>query len=471
MSKEDLFQQVDGNLIFDGIDLENEIASKYGTPTYLFSVKKLRENIKHLSTTFTNHYPDTEIAYSMKNNMLPEISAIISEELSTFETTSLLEMKLVEQIIIKSGKPLNLISTNLYKSDGFLEQLLSFPNIKSKPEYGDFSSLIAIDSYQDLLNVERVAKKQNIKPKVLIRVNPGIKMSREKAIFASAFASAKCSSIIKDTESIISSSKDENINAYLEERIYEPKFDFAENLIDLSFKSDHLDLIGIHGHLGSQITNLEYFHNFFEVITIFYKLMQDKYENKLEILDLGGGYPANYNQFEKIPTIDQIAESLSNKIARAKIEPKVIIESGRYITASSSMLLTRVNLTKESSSGSKLAVVDLSVYSDLLDVITARWIFESELVNNIPLKTDGSYKQNWQLVGSTNDALDQLNPITENHKRTFPREILPGDLIAIKNTGAYTTCFNSNYSGKPKPLIVLLNENKDRRIQLIRNRS
>ncbi|MHA1355158.1 MAG: hypothetical protein ACTSR1_08315, partial [Candidatus Heimdallarchaeota archaeon] len=282
MSKEDLFQQVDGNLIFDGIDLENEIASKYGTPTY---------NIKHLSTTFTNHYPDTEIAYSMKNNMLPEISAIISEELSTFETTSLLEMKLVEQIIIKSGKPLNLISTNLYKSDGFLEQLLSFPNIKSKPEYGDFSSLIAIDSYQDLLNVERVAKKQNIKPKVLIRVNPGIKMSREKAIFASAFASAKCSSIIKDTESIISSSKDENINAYLEERIYEPKFDFAENLIDLSFKSDHLDLIGIHGHLGSQITNLEYFHNFFEVITIFYKLMQDKYENKLEILDLGGGYP------------------------------------------------------------------------------------------------------------------------------------------------------------------------------------
>ncbi|MHA1186487.1 MAG: hypothetical protein ACTSSK_06365, partial [Candidatus Heimdallarchaeota archaeon] len=81
MSKEDLFQQVDGNLIFDGIDLENEIASKYGTPTYLFSVKKLRENIKHLSTTFTNHYPDTEIAYSMKNNMLPEISAIISEEL------------------------------------------------------------------------------------------------------------------------------------------------------------------------------------------------------------------------------------------------------------------------------------------------------------------------------------------------------------------------------------------------------
>ncbi|MHA1435776.1 MAG: hypothetical protein ACTSO7_18205, partial [Candidatus Heimdallarchaeota archaeon] len=89
----------------------------------------------------------------------------------------------------------------------------------------------------------------------------------------------------------------------------------------------------------------------------------------------------------------------------------------------------------------------------------------------LPGEADESYKQNWQLVGSTNDALDQLNPITENHVRTFPRELLPGDLIAIKNTGAYTTCFNSNYSGKPKPLIVLLNEDTDNRIQLIRNRS
>ncbi|MHA1308656.1 MAG: diaminopimelate decarboxylase family protein [Candidatus Heimdallarchaeota archaeon] len=471
MSKEDLFQTVDGNLIFDGIDLENEIVLKYGTPTYLFSARKLKENINHLSTVFTKHYPETEIAYSMKNNMLPEINAIISEELSTFETTSLLEMKLIEQMIIKSGKPLNLISTNLFKSDGLIEQLLSFPNIKGKSEPADRPLLIAIDSYQDLLNVERVAKYQKQKPKVLIRVNPGVKMSREEAIFASAFASAKCSSIIKNTDPIISASKDENITDYLEERNYKPKFDFAENLIDLAYKSDHLDLVGIHGHLGSQITNLDYFHNFFEVITLFYKLMQEKYENRLEILDLGGGYPANYNQFEKVPTIDQIAKSLSSKITQANIHPKVIIESGRYVTASSSILLTRVNLTKESSSGSKLAIVDLSVYSDLLDVITARWIFESKLVNNLPGEADESYKQNWQLVGSTNDALDQLNPITENHVRTFPRELLPGDLIAIKNTGAYTTCFNSNYSGKPKPLIVLLNEDTDNRIQLIRNRS
>jgi diaminopimelate decarboxylase len=470
MSKEQLFKQVDGKLFFDGIDLENEIASKFGTPTYLFSTRKIRENINHLSTVFTKHYPKTEIAYSMKNNMLPEISAIISEELTSFETTSILEMKLVEQMIVKSGKPLNLISTNLFKSDGLIEQLLSFPNIKSKIEYDNYSSLIAIDSYQDLLNVERVAKKHKLKPKVLIRVNPGIKMSRDDAIFASAFASAKCSSIIKNTTPIITASKDENITEYLEERNYEPKFDFAENLIDLAYKSDHLDLIGIHGHLGSQITNMTYFHNFFEVITLFYKLMQEKYENKLQILDLGGGYPAIYNQFEQIPTIDQIAKSLSERIAQAKINPKVIIESGRYITASSSMLLTRVNLTKESSSGSKLAIVDLSVYSDLLDVITARWIFESVLVNNLPAKAEETNKQNWELVGSTNDALDQLNPITENHKRTFPRELLPGDLIAIKKTGAYTTCFNSNYSGKPRPLIVLLNENEDNRIQLIRNR-
>ena len=61
MSKEKLFQQVDGKLLFDGIDLENDIASQYGTPTYLFSSRKIRENINHLSTVFKKYYPETEI--------------------------------------------------------------------------------------------------------------------------------------------------------------------------------------------------------------------------------------------------------------------------------------------------------------------------------------------------------------------------------------------------------------------------
>ncbi|MFW9923580.1 MAG: diaminopimelate decarboxylase family protein [Candidatus Thorarchaeota archaeon] len=462
-NSDNLFSQQDNSILFDGVNLETEIASVYGTPTYVFSSRKIKENIKEISSAFHDHYPNTNIAYSTKNNMLPEIVSFIAGELDYFETTSLLELKLIEKISLLREKPLNLISTNLYKPDGLIQEIINYPNIeisKSKPFIA--SGIIAIDSYQDLKNTERVAKKIGEKAKVIIRVNPGIKMSREKTIFASAYPEAKCSTIIGDIASIISSSKDDQISNWLLKREKVPEFDNAEKLIQEASDSDYLDLKGIHGHLGSQVTNIDYFHHFFEVITLFYKIMQEKLGKELEILDLGGGYPVRYNFEEQIPTIQSIAQSLSEKIKKANINPHLIIESGRFITATSALLLTSVNITKDTSSRGKIGILDLSVYSDLLDIITAQWFYDTILVSNLPIQNQQNNTE-WELVGATNDTLDQLSPI----KKQFPRNLQPGDLLAVKDTGAYTTCFNSNYCGKPKPLAVLLDSENPHKIELM----
>ena len=463
-----LFKREGNKILFDGVDLEKDISDIHGTPTYVFSERRIKENIANLKMSFKNHYPNTTIAYSLKNNSLLEVNSIIADHLSNFEIGSISELKQIEQLSYEKNKEFNIISTNIFKSDELIEAILNYPDFDSeKISQKNIYQFIAVDSYQDLKNVERMAVKYKQKIKVLVRVNPGLAMDVDETIFASANITAKCATIISDIQPIKDASDDPTISIWLPERDTNPTYDSAERLIKEVYESKYLDLYGLHCHLGSQITNIEYFDRFFEVVTQFFKLMNEKWAEKLKILDLGGGYPVDYLNNGSVPSIDTIAKSLAKNIKNSKITPNVIIESGRFITASAGMLLTKVNLTKESSTGRKIAVLDLSVYSDLLDILTANWYYDCSLVNKLPNLEDEQKINNWELVGGTNDILDRLDPrvskcsncnkiLTNGYERIFPRELGVGDLLAIKNVGAYTTCFNSTYSGKPFPEKVII---------------
>ncbi|MCG3253694.1 MAG: hypothetical protein KAX09_07585 [Candidatus Heimdallarchaeota archaeon] len=471
-----LFRRDRDTILFDDVNLRN-IETKFGTPTYLFSADQIRRNISFLRKKMLEYNPQTSIAYSMKNNIVPEICTIIADEVDYFETTSMLEQKIVEKILFEKKKNIHIISTNIYKPDSLIEDVIEYPNISSSEiDSPKCHSFLAIDSYHDLKNIEKVAQRLGVKPKVLIRVNPGIKMDIEETIFASANISAKCAVVISNIEPILKASKDPTIKIWLPERQFKPEFDTAERLVREAYKSEYLDLVGIHCHLGSQITNIEYFDRFFEVVTRFFKIMNEELNDKLKILDLGGGYPVDYAHCECVPTIEDISKSLSKNIENSGINPEIIIESGRFITANSGILISKITITKENSDGYKIAVLDLSTYSDLLDVLTAQWSYDYSLINELP---DSDQKASWKLVGGTNDTLDQLTPriikcsnckeqIIEKKEITFPRDLVFGDLIAVKSTGAYTTCFNSNYCGRPKPLIVIKDSKSEKLIKKTR---
>ena len=471
-----LFRRDRDTILFDDVNLRN-IETKFGTPTYLFSADQIRRNIRYLREKMLEYNPQTSIAYSMKNNIIPEICSIIADEVNYFETTSILEQKLIEKIILEKKKDIHIVSTNIYKSDELIEDVIKYPNTSSlKIDLENCHSFLAIDSYQDLKNIEKVAKRLGVKPKVLIRVNPGIKMDIEETIFASANVTAKCAVVISDIEPIIKASNDPTIKIWLPERQFKPEFDTAERLVKEAYESENLDLVGLHCHLGSQITNIEYFDRFFEVVTRFFKIMNVEINDKLKILDLGGGYPVDYAHCECVPTIEDISKSLSKNIKNSGINPDIIIESGRFITANSGILLSKIAITKENSDGRKIAVLDLSIYSDLLDVLTAQWSYDYSLINDLP---DNDQKVAWKLVGGTNDTLDQLTPrivkcnnckeqVIERKEIAFPRDLIIGDLIAVKSIGAYTTCFNSNYCGRSKPLIVIKDSTSKQQILRIR---
>ncbi|MHA1880074.1 MAG: diaminopimelate decarboxylase family protein [Candidatus Heimdallarchaeota archaeon] len=445
-----LFQKVGNKIYFDGQDLTLLVSEKVKTPVYLFSERELHRNIDRLQNAFRKNYPNVSIAYSMKNNSLPEIVSIIAQRLESFEINSLKELQILEMLAKKNGSKFHPITTTLYKPPEFIAKMIS-SEFFSEP-------LFAIDSFQDFRIVKKVAEQFKKRVNVLVRVNPGLETSSRDAVFASAGLNSKCGLPIGTIASLMEMNKTSLTNTILTEPPVEQTKETAEYIIQEISKSNWLNLQGLHFHTGSQITDLDYFNNVYEIAALFYKWVKNEFATELTILDLGGGYPVQYLPVDKVPSLDAIANCLSTHLKKHAIAPEVILESGRYITASAGILLTTVKLIKQLLTGQRLAVLDFSVYSDLLDTLTAKWFYQPILVNNLPQETQTNSGICYELVGCTNDVLDRLpsyldtssSSFSENiNGHCFPRELKEGDLIAIKNAGAYTTCFNSEYSGKP----------------------
>jgi len=457
-----MYSMSNNELLMDNLSLA-KLSKTFGTPLYIFSEKKLLDNYNELYNAFNSLYPKIQIAYSTKNNVLGGIIERIFQKTDWFEVTSLGETQSVKKASFKIGVKPNIIQTNIYKpNDLILESI--------KNGY-----ILAIDSYQDYVNIERIAKKTGIKAKIFLRVNPGIRMSIEETIFSSATTWAKCANIISTGKELLEDLEKSEIKSWLAPLHNIPSKDTAEYLSNCIAKNPMLKFLGIHAHPGSQVTSLEYYHYFSLVVTRFFKHLNESLGNRLEYLDIGGGYPVDYKSGKSIPEVKEIAKIIISNIEKAKISPKLILESGRYITANAGNLLSKVVLTKELAVPQNIAVLDASFYSDLIDTIAAHWYFESKLVNDLPKEEE---KKEYQLFGITNDSLDLIDPqkrvcscgetITPERKRIFPRFLKSGDLVLIMNAGAYTTCFNSNYCLHPRPPAILIDT--EDKIHLIRKK-
>ena len=408
--------------------LINAICGKYGTPVYVYFESTLKGNYEFIRDSFSNKYNKTQIAYSMKNCYIPGIIKSLEQYKPMYEVTSLNEMLLLKKLGINLSR---CVYTNFYKSDNSLEYAI-------KNDLGYY----AIDSCSDLKRLKRISSKLNKKVNVLLRVNPAIDI--RDTVFASAVPCSKTGAeICKDHP------------------------DCAENLLVEINKIEKLRLKGIHGHIGSQVTSIEYYEKFIDSIVRFFTEMSDKYSIEMDIIDLGGGYPVMYNPKEEIASVDEISDVIINCVKRYGINPTIMLETGRFITSNAGILVTKVVGTKYNPNIGKIVVIDASMYTHLLDSILADWYFEIE-----KLESSENTLEEVCIVGCTNDTLDHLDPskkeicpecnkeISKIRKRMLV-SVAEGDILIIKGAGAYTTCFNNNYCLLPAPAILMISINNE----------
>ncbi|MBN3032584.1 MAG: type III PLP-dependent enzyme [Candidatus Saganbacteria bacterium] len=214
----------------------------------------------------------------------------------------------------------------------------------------------------------------------------------------------------------------------------------APNLIEQAFELG-LSVEGLSFHVGSQCTNIENYLNALEASAQIFKEVKQR-GHKLRLLNIGGGFPVPYDGSE--PPFEAMAKKLRKEIDR--LFPKhisVVAEPGRFIVATAATLVVEV-VGKSFRDDKWVYYVNDGVYGTLSGVI----------FDHIPYHFNAFKRGDKRLsavVGPTCDALDTVSTA----------EMLPelnlGDLLYVRNCGAYTNGSATTFNGFPKAKILNIN--------------
>jgi diaminopimelate decarboxylase len=396
-----------------------ELAEEYGTPLYVYSKNQIVENYR----SFRDALGETNslICYALKANANHSILKIIAAEGAGADVVSAGEIYLA----LKAGfTPDKIVFAGVGKREDEIEYALS-QNIFS----------FNVESATELQTISRVALRLGKKARISLRINPDIDAQSHPYITTG----------LQSSKFGIEASKAFEV------------FQYASSLTSL-------ELIGIHTHIGSQITKAEPFiatANF--VVGLVEKLRSAGIN--LTHIDVGGGFGVQYTDavtHEALPKEERTETPLLSSVEFfAGILPIlkstgcfIWIEPGRSIVANAGTLVTRVISVKENSI-KKFIIVD----SGMNDLIRPSLYQAYHQVVPVSINT---YEH---------EKADVVGPVCESTD-FFARDRLlvksnAGDYLAVLTTGAYGFVLCSNYNGRPHPAEILVNGD---RVRVIRPR-
>ncbi|MGD9674952.1 MAG: hypothetical protein AB7U98_15910 [Candidatus Nitrosocosmicus sp.] len=411
----------------------NQLVKEHGTPLYLVDEGTLHEKVLELRNAYKKfHGHDVEIAYSIKANFNPSILKTFMKDNITFDLTSLGELFFIRELKIN---PENIIYTSVTEELEEYKQVLSY-GVKR----------VVVSSYFGLINLSQAANIVGVIPKVMVRINP------EVGVKAEVRASYK--------------------NGKFGVPLNGGKVDSAYYIVKSIFSSrPNLEFEGFHFHLGSQITNFICYVNALERLhSLLNKLKKEIPNFSFKTLDIGGGTPVFYN--EPVPTPQEMAsiylDKLNNLVSyHGKFT--LMIESGRFLVAESSLMVSKIVNTKEYNDH-KIVILDTG-YHLLLDAALLKQEYPQEIVsnksnNNHLYFSSNSNKQytgkNIQLAGRLCDTFDVF-PTSKLSDLSYANI---GNYVLFYNVGAYSLVFNMPFHCQTKPPVLMKTCDGD--IKLIR---
>jgi ornithine decarboxylase len=199
------------------------------------------------------------------------------------------------------------------------------------------------------------------------------------------------------------------------------------------------DLAGVTFHVGSQCLNPENWRVGMERAKKVFASMR-AVGLKPRLLNLGGGYPVRH--VKPIPSIETISEVINRGLRHFGPEIQVIAEPGRYLVSDAGYFICRVVGTA-TRNNQRWMYWDAGVFGGVIETTEG-------LRYNIYTDRDGE-PVSWNVAGPTCDSVDVVM-----REELFPADLQDGDFIFIKNAGAYTTAYASNFNGFPLPDVATL---------------
>ena len=380
----------------------DRLANKFGTPSYIYSEKRIKENINKFKKKFSSIKP--LICFSVKSNANKEILKIINKNGLGADVVSKGEMERA----LKSGiNPKKIVFSGVGKKRDEIKFAIK-KNIL----------LINAESINEIKEIEKIAKSEKKRIKVGIRLNPD--------------TDAK-------TLSLISTGKKEN------------KFGVNNNqfksILENYKNSKYLDFACLSVHIGSQITSHKPYEKMLKVI----QKSIDASKHYFEFIDLGGGMGIKYHNNDKTLNYRKY-NNLIKKFLK-KNNSKIIFEPGRSIIGDSGILLSKIIYLKRMNK-INFVIMDAGM-NDLIRpaLYGAKHNIIPSIKNNIILK------KKHEFVGPICETTDKF--LT---KANF-QKLKENDNLIINDVGAYGIVLSSNYNLRPMPPEILVKGSKTRIIR------
>jgi diaminopimelate decarboxylase len=380
-----------GHLLIGGCDTL-DLAREFGTPVFVYDEDHLRVRCREVVDAFGDG-----ATYATKAFLCRAMARLAYEEGMSLDVATGGEL----HVCLSAGVP--------------AERLVFHGNNKSTAELrlarGVGVGRTVIDSFDELNRLEALHAEDGRRPRVLLRITPGVKA---------------------ETHEYIATGHDDS------------KFGFtvstgaAATAVDKATASEGVELVGIHAHIGSQVFRVESFSAAVGVL--------GEFVNPLGLPELvvGGGLGVPYVEGEEAPTIGQWSTIIRKAAADAGITAEIGVEPGRSITAAAAVTLYTAGTIKRLPGIRTYVSVDGGMSDNPRPVL-----YGSGYEAFLPRAVEADRDQVVRVVGKHCESGDLLV-----REARVPTGLQVGDVLATAVTGAYGHSMGSNYNKVLRPPVV-----------------
>lgn len=410
-----MIKEIKNNIFyFDGCNTL-DLASKYGTPLYVYSENDIRDKCKELKDCFSNKFNNVRVAYASKAFLSIYMCKIIEEEGFCLDVVSAGELF----VALKANFPAERIEFNgNNKLESEIEMAIS----------NDIGRII-VDSLNELEIIEKICKAKNKKANVLYRITPGVNINTH--------------------DYISTGKKDSKFGIPLDEEVLFP-------YIEKAIKSEYVNFLGFHFHIGSQLHDNKPYLVALETSLQLVKEVKKRYNYDLSELNLGGGFGIQYVKEETRKPFSYFIEPLMGRIEEFFSElniqrPTIVIEPGRSIVGEAGITLYTIGSIKEIKGVRNYVSIDGGMTDNIRPAL-----YEARYEGIIANKANSCSEDKYTICGKCCESGDILIKDI-----SLPKPELK-DIFVMLSTGAYCYSMASNYNKNLIPAVVFVDNGKSK---------
>jgi diaminopimelate decarboxylase len=416
------FRYEDGVVGIAGVAL-TQLAQEYGTPLFVIDEDDFRSRCRDIAAAFGGPH---NVHYAAKAFLCGEIARWIDEEGLSLDVCTGGELA----VALYAHFPAERIA--LHGNNKSVAELTA----AVKAGVG----LVVVDSMTEIERLDAIAAQAGVVQDVLVRVTVGVEAHTH--------------------EFISTAHEDQKFGLSLASGA-------AMGAVGRIFATEHLRLVGLHSHIGSQILDVAGFelaaHRVIGLLSdIAGEFGVDK-TAQISIVDLGGGMGISYLPCDDPPPMRELADKLrtivrNESVAAGLPTPRLVVEPGRAITGPGTITLYEVGTVKE---------VDVSATAH------RRYVsIDGGMSDNIRTALYAA-QYDVRLVSRASDAPPVLARIVGKHCESgdivvrdawVPDDVEQGDLLAVAATGAYCYSLSSRYNMIGRPAVVAVRDGQARPI-------